>query len=116
MIDRQSLLFMNALALVALGLLMLLPALADLLARAPDASVFSASAGATTAAGGFLLAASGGFGSRFNRKTGFVMATLVWITLSLFAALPFTFSALGLSYVDGLFEAISGLTTTGSTT
>jgi trk system potassium uptake protein TrkH len=32
-----------------------------------------------------------------------------------FAALPFTWSGLGLSYTDAYFEAMSGLTTTGST-
>ncbi len=115
MVDRQSLLFMNGVALVALGVAMLLPALADFLTEASDARVFLASAGATLACGGLLLSASGGFGT-FTRKTGFIMATLVWITLSLFAALPFTFSGLKLSYVDGVFEAVSGLTTTGATT
>ena len=116
MVDRQPLLFMNGLALAALGLLMLLPALVDALANASDARVFLASAGATLAVGGFFITASGGFGPRLNRKTGFLITTSVWITVSLFAALPFAFGALPLSYVDGVFEAVSGLTTTGATT
>ncbi len=37
------------------------------------------------------------------------------VGLPLFAALPFSFSSAELSYTDGVFEAMSGLTTTGST-
>ena len=38
-----------------------------------------------------------------------------WLALTAFAALPFAFSGLGLSYTDAFFEAMSGLTTTGAT-
>ena len=37
------------------------------------------------------------------------------MALTGFAALPFAFSGLGLSYTDAFFEAMSGLTTTGAT-
>lgn len=47
-------------------------------------------------------------------KEGFVIVSLSWIVLSLFGALPFCFSGEIPSYVDALFEVISGLTTTGS--
>ncbi|WCR58262.1 TrkH family potassium uptake protein [Wolbachia endosymbiont of Ctenocephalides felis wCfeJ] len=43
----------------------------------------------------------------------FTVTSCTWIVLSLFAAIPFYFSSL--SYVDALFETISGLTTTGAT-
>ncbi len=50
---------------------------------------------------------------RLSIKDGFLLTTLCWVVLTGFAALPFTL--LGLSYTDSYFEAMSGLTTTGST-
>lgn len=43
----------------------------------------------------------------------FAITSCTWIALSLFAAIPFYFD--NLSYVDALFETISGITTTGAT-
>src|SRR3546814_15414700 len=45
----------------------------------------------------------------------FALTTLSWIVFSAVGALPLAFSGLGLSYADAFFEAVSGLTTTGST-
>ncbi len=48
-------------------------------------------------------------------KDGFVIVALGWIVISLFGALPFWISGTIPSFVDALFETISGFTTTGST-
>ena len=48
-------------------------------------------------------------------REGFVVTALTWIIISLIGALPFTLTGVTKSYVDALFETISGLTTTGST-
>ncbi|MBR2023469.1 MAG: TrkH family potassium uptake protein [Clostridia bacterium] len=47
-------------------------------------------------------------------KEGFVIVAGSWILMSLFGALPFVFSGEIPSYVDALFETVSGFTTTGS--
>lgn len=47
-------------------------------------------------------------------KDGFMVVALGWIVMSLFGALPFRLSGDIPSYVDALFEAISGFTTTGA--
>ena len=47
-------------------------------------------------------------------KEGCVATALSWILLSLFGALPFWITGEIPSYVDSLFETISGFTTTGS--
>ena len=49
----------------------------------------------------------------FNRE-GFVAVALSWIVLSIFGAIPFVITGEIPSYVDALFETISGFTTTGS--
>ena len=48
-------------------------------------------------------------------REGFVIVALSWITLSLFGALPFFISGCIPSFVDALFETVSGFTTTGAT-
>ena len=49
-----------------------------------------------------------------NVRDGFLMVVLVWTVLPAFAALPLMLQ-LGISHTDAYFEAMSGLTTTGST-
>jgi len=48
-------------------------------------------------------------------KEGFVIVALSWIVMSIFGALPFWFSRSIPSYIDALFETVSGFTTTGAT-
>ena len=48
-------------------------------------------------------------------KEGMVIVASSWIMLSLFGALPFWISGTIPSYIDALFEAVSGFTTTGAT-
>lgn len=47
-------------------------------------------------------------------RDGFLMVVLVWTVLPAFAAVPLMIH-LGISHTDAYFEAVSGLTTTGST-
>ena len=47
-------------------------------------------------------------------RDGFVIVSLSWILLSLFGALPFMFCGATDSYIDALFETVSGFTTTGA--
>ena len=65
-----------------------------------------------------LLSALCSFKKPENRviyaKEGFVIVALCWIVLSLFGALPFTLSGEIPSYVDSVFETVSGFTTTGA--
>lgn len=49
-----------------------------------------------------------------NIRDGFLMVVLVWSVLPVFAAIPLILH-LGISHTDAYFEAVSGLTTTGST-
>ena len=50
----------------------------------------------------------------FSRE-GFVTVALSWIVLSIFGAIPFVMTGEISSYVNALFETISGFTTTGAT-
>lgn len=47
-------------------------------------------------------------------REGFAIATFGWLLLAIFGAIPFVLSGALPSYVDALFETMSGFTTTGS--
>ena len=49
-------------------------------------------------------------------RDGFLLVTLVWVVLPLYAALPLLHVVHGISFTDAYFEAMSGLTATGATT
>lgn len=51
----------------------------------------------------------------FFAKEGFVTVSLSWLVLSLVGAVPFVLTGEIPSYVDAVFETVSGLTTTGGT-
>lgn len=48
-------------------------------------------------------------------RDGFLVVTMTWVFASLVSALPFVHGPPHLSYTDAIFEATSGLTTTGAT-
>lgn len=47
-------------------------------------------------------------------REGFAIATFGWILLTLFGAIPFTMAEALPSYIDAVFETMSGFTTTGA--
>ena len=63
---------------------------------------------------GFLLSRIKVSNQYIYAKDGFIIVSLSWILISLFAALPLFFSH-STDIVSAIFEAVSGLTTTGST-
>ena len=115
MIDLRPTLFIIGLLLSILAAAMTLPAVVDLAADNPDWQVFLVSAVVTMFTGASLALAYRGQGFHLTVRETFVLTTVSWVVLTAFASLPFAFSGLGLSFADAYFEAMSGLTTTGST-
>lgn len=63
---------------------------------------------------GFLLYRNGSKSGEFYVREGYAVTAMGWILLSLIGALPFWLSGRIPSYIDALFETVSGFTTTGS--
>ncbi|MDA1090933.1 MAG: TrkH family potassium uptake protein [Proteobacteria bacterium] len=101
--------------LMAVSVAMCVPAAVDGIAGNPDWQAFTFSAGATLFVGVALVLTCRGGDLTLNIRQAFAMITLVWVVVTLFAALPFIFSEFNLSFTDAYFEAMSGITTTGST-
>jgi trk system potassium uptake protein TrkH len=62
----------------------------------------------------FLYLVAGRRPQRIFRKEALAVVGLGWILASLFATLPYLFILEGVDFFDALFEAVSGLTTTGA--
>ena len=50
-----------------------------------------------------------------SARDGFVVVAFSWIVMSLFGAMPFVLTGVTDSFIDALFETVSGFTTTGAT-
>ncbi len=95
---------------------MLLPMAIDLVDGAPDWQGFAIAALGTGFAGTALfLSQQRRVKTELGLREAFLLTNGAWMLIALFGALPFLFSSLGLSFTDSLFEAVSGITTTGST-
>lgn len=115
MTDHRTIFFLIGNLLAALGVGMLLPAAIDLFSGHDDWQVFVASAVVTGFIAGALILTNRGELPPLSVKQAFLLTSFSWLALTGFAALPFAFSELNLSYTDAFFEAMSGLTTTGAT-
>ncbi len=114
MIQLRPILFSLGLMLCTIAAAMVLPAAVDLADGNEAWKTFLASSVFTFFIGGLLvLVAYEDRPARLGVKEGFLLTTVSWVLIAAFAAVPF--AGHGLSYTDAYFEAMSGLTTTGST-
>ncbi|KJR49484.1 Potassium uptake protein TrkH [Desulfosporosinus sp. I2] len=63
---------------------------------------------------GVIMVSHGQKDGRMGLREGFVIVAGAWILTSLAGALPFALTGAVPTYLDGLFETVSGLTTTGA--
>src|SRR5690606_20446212 len=98
------------------GVTMLMPMSADITFGHGHRPVFLESASLTTATGGVVALASGSANTtRLSIRPTFLLASGVWVVMPLLGAIPFALGATDARAVDAYFEAMSGVTTTGST-
>ncbi len=116
MLDLHPVGYVIGLLVASLGLTMLGPMVADLLAGNGHWFVFFESAVITVFVGGLMsIACSNGVTAGLSLRQTFLLTSLVWLTLPVFGAIPFVLGATEASFIDAFFEAMSGLTTTGAT-
>lgn len=96
------------------GLTMTVPILVALAGNEPTLHLFVKDMLLTCGAGLLLWGGFRPFQRELRIKDGFLLVTLVWAGLPVFAMFPLL-SYLDISVVDAYFEAVSGLTATGAT-
>ncbi len=99
----------------ALGIVMLAPAAVDFFSQHPDWQVFTVSSAVTVFCGIAIVLATAGPFMALSVHQGFLLTTGVWLAAAVAGAVPLMFAELNLDFTDAFFEAMSGLTTTGST-
>ncbi len=100
--------------MMVMALLMCLPLLMAIFCNEQTVFAFLAAVVGMLLLGG-LLSLKRPKNTEFYAKEGLVIVAFSWIVTSLFGALPFTLSGEIPSYVDAVFEMVSGFTTTGAT-
>ena len=116
MYDLRPIGYVIGLLVLVLGLTMLVPMGVDLYYQNGHWRAFLESAVLTVLPGAMLaLAASSGGSKRLSIQQTFLLTTGVWLALPIFGAFPFIIGATDATFIDALFESMSGLTTTGST-
>jgi len=116
MFDFRPAGYVIGLLVVALGAAMVLPMLMDIYDGNNHWRVFALSGFITVVFGGTVALACAMQGQKgLSIQQTFFLTTGVWLVLPVFAALPFWIGASQTTYTDAFFEAMSGLTTTGST-
>ncbi len=102
--------------LTILGMAEMIPAIVDWLnGNLYNAEVFLFNSVGAMFLGGALILANQGCEKTLRLREAFFLTTISWISLSFFSALPFYMSDLQPGFTDAFFEALSGITTTGST-
>ncbi len=115
MFDFRPIFFVVGLLLTTLAVAMCAPLVLDLANGHGEWRVFAGSAALTAFIGVIMILTTRSPIRRMNIRQAFILTTGSWLVLTMFSALPFVFSELDLSYTDAFFEAMSGITTTGST-
>lgn len=113
--DLRPVFFVIGLLLAALGVLMFVPMAIDLAYKDNSWQAFGISGVLTTLIGGVCAFAARSPAANLRARGAFVLTTFSWIMLALFSALPLYLSPINVSGIDAIFEAVSGITTTGST-
>ncbi|MGL6188373.1 MAG: potassium transporter TrkG, partial [Holosporales bacterium] len=115
-LNYRPILFIVGILLLILAGTMIIPALIDFWGEEPSGQSFVGACFISAFAGGIcVLAYRSDDEIEFRVRETFFMTAFAWIAISSFAALPFVLSQVVDSFTDGLFEAISALTTTGFT-
>ena len=114
MTDNKTVFFILGSLQIILGISMIIPVIIQIIYDEFDGTFVSS--GLITIIIGILFFLSNlNHKKKINLQQAFLITSLSWVSIAIFASLPFIFSNLHLSPIDAFFESMSGITTTGST-
>jgi trk system potassium uptake protein len=114
-LDIRPVLYVIGNLLVVVAVAMLAPMVVDIVAGSPDWAVFGTTSALTLFFGVLLALTNWTPAKNLNLRQVFLLTTLSWVVICAFCALPYIFAETRLDFAAAYFEAMSGLTTTGST-
>ena len=111
----RPVLFVCGILAFVMSAFLLVPSIYAGLTGGTEAIAFLTAAATALTTGVLLITPGLNKSFSLNARQLYLLTSISWLMLSVFSALPFIFSHKPLSAADALFEAISGITTTGST-
>ena len=113
--DLRPVFFVIGLMSAGLGALMFIPMVVDYFDEARAWRASGISGGLVTLFGALLATLTYDPDPVLRSRGAFVLTVFAWLILSILSAIPFMFEPIKLSVTDAMFEATSGITTTGAT-
>ncbi|MEQ8396305.1 TrkH family potassium uptake protein [Thalassobaculum sp.] len=107
--------FIGGILVLVLSATMAIPALVELALEADHAAEYLPCVAVPLFLGATAVLASRGGPMKLGLREAYLLTSGLWFVLPMVAALPFMWTVPNLSLTDAYFEAVSGLTTTGST-
>ena len=111
--NKKMIVFTIGKLLTITGLLMFMPVIVSLIYQETE-GVYYAILGIIMLALGILISRKAPRKKNIYAREGFAIVALSWLLISLLGAIPFCLTGEIPSYVDAVFETVSGFTTTGS--
>lgn len=115
MIDTRPVVHAISKLAVGMGALMLAPAVVDWVHGDPTWQVFAMTAAATVTLGTMVAIATRHHDATMIVEQAFLLTAGLWLVLPLVGAVPIRAALPGTSWTDAVFEAMSGMSTTGAT-
>ena len=116
MLNIRPIGYIVGILVVILGVSMILPLLIDIYFKDEHWKIFGYSSFITITSGALLIfSCSNSFPTNFSIQQTFLLTVSIWLILPIFGSIPFIIGWSDASFVDGFFESMSGLTTTGAT-
>ncbi len=109
----RAILHYTGMLVLALAAAMAVPLVVALVSQEWDPALDYVLGAGVTAFAGALLVQMAPRGAPINRRDALLVTALAWLAASFAAAVPLAFSGNFGSYLDAVFEAMSGLTTSG---
>ena len=114
MSNYKTVFFTLGILQIILGIFMIIPLFIQFFYNEVDSS-FIISSIISLIFGTLFVISNLDYDKKLNLHQAFLLTSLSWIAVAIFASLPFFFSDLNLTFTDSFFESMSGITTTGST-
>ncbi|XUX00488.1 MAG: TrkH family potassium uptake protein [Dehalogenimonas sp.] len=104
------------LLITIIGATMMIPLLVAAASHELEAALaFAVVMGLAVVIGGSITLATRRVRTQLSRRDAMVLVVGVWITATIFGALPYLLSGVVTNFLDAFFETMSGFTTTGAT-
>ncbi|MEM7463848.1 MAG: TrkH family potassium uptake protein [Pseudomonadota bacterium] len=111
----RTIAYVTGLFCLYLAVAMLAPMIVDLIDDNDDWQGFMVTFFLVGSISAAILIANRGEMAPFSPRMGFLLINVLWLTTSFASSIPFLLGTTEISFTDAVFEAVSGLTTTGAT-